>query len=96
MDHALSFKKGGFISLRQNQRRDLTANFLMFICHDILIEPSLHQLTGEMLHETTANITDEARIDIAARELWISGQQAFFDSKSIQPNGPEVWKSRTY
>ena len=57
MDHALSCKEGGFISL----------SFLKIICRDVLIEPTLQQLTGESLHERTRNITDEARVDIAAR-----------------------------
>ena len=79
LDHALSCKKGGFISLRHNQIRDLTANLLKTICHDVLIEPTLQQLTRESLHERTANITDDARLDIATRGFWISGQRAFFD-----------------
>ena len=79
MDHALSCKKGGFISLRRNQVRDLTANLLKIICHDVLIKLTLQQLTGKSLHERTANITDEARVDIAAKGFWISGQRAFFD-----------------
>ena len=79
MDHALSCKKEGFISLYHNQIQDLTANLLKIICHDVLIKPTLQQLTGESLHERTANITDEACIDIAARGFWISSQQAFFD-----------------
>ena len=85
MDHALSCKKGGFISLRHNQIRDLTANLLKIICHDVLIEPTLQQVTGESLHERTANITDDARVDIAAREFWISGQRAFFDIRVFNP-----------
>ena len=52
MDHALSCKEGGFISL----------SFLKIICRDVLIEPTLQQLTGESLHERTRNITDEARV----------------------------------
>ena len=58
MNHALSWKKGGFTSLRHNQIRDLTANLLSIICHDVLIEATLQQLTGESLHERTANIAD--------------------------------------
>ena len=85
LDHALSCKKGGFISLRHNQIRDLTANLLKTICHDVLIEPTLQQLTGESLHERTANITDDARLDIAARGFWISGQRAFFDIRVFNP-----------
>ena len=85
LDHALSCKKGGFISLRHNQIRDLTANLLKTICHDVLIEPTLQQLTGESLHERTANITDDACLDIAARGFWISGQRAFFDIRVFNP-----------
>ena len=47
--------------------RDLTANLLKIMCHNVLIEPTLQQLTGKSLQERTANITDEARADIAAR-----------------------------
>ena len=54
----------------------------MTICHDVLIEPTLQQLTGESLHERTANITDDARLDIAARGFWIS---AFFDIRVFNP-----------
>ena len=85
MDHALSCKKRGIISLCHNQIRDLTANLLKIMCHDVLIEPTLQQLTGKSLHERTANITDEVRVDIAARGFWISGQQAFFDIRVFNP-----------
>ena len=85
MNHALSCKKGGFISLRHNQIRDLTANLLNIIFHDVLIETTPQQLTRESLHERTANITDEARVDIAARGFWISGQWAFFYIRVFNP-----------
>ena len=85
LDHTPSCKKGGFICLRHNQIRDLTANLLKIICHDVLIEPALQQLTSELLHERNANITDEARVDIAPREFWISGQRVFFDIRVFNP-----------
>ena len=85
MDHALSCGNGGFKSLRHNQIRDLTVNLLKIICHDVLIEPTLQQLAGELLHERTANITDVAPVDIAARGFWISGQRAFFDIRVFNP-----------
>ena len=85
MDHALSCGNGGFKSLRHNQIRDLTVNLLKIICRDVLIEPTLQQLAGELLHERTANITDVAPVDIAARGFWISGQRAFFDIRVFNP-----------
>ena len=84
------------MSLRHNQIRDLTADLLKIIYHDVLIKSTLQQLTGKSLHERTENITDEARVDIAAKGFWISGQRAFFCYKGIQISGPAVWKSRTY
>ena len=39
----------------------------------------LNPLTGEHLTEATAVTSEEARLDIAARGFWISGQKAFFD-----------------
>ena len=78
-------RKEAFISLRHNQIQDLTANLLKTICHDVLIESTLQQLIGEFLHERTANITDDARVDIAARGFWISSQRVFFDIRVFNP-----------
>ena len=80
MDHALSYKK-----IKYNQIQDLTANLLKIISDDVLIERTLQQLTGESLHESTANITEDARVDIATRRFWISGQRAFFDIRVFNP-----------
>ena len=46
MDHALSRKKGDFISLRHSQIRDLTANCLNIIRHDVL---QTRDLTAKLL-----------------------------------------------
>ena len=48
--HALSCKKGGFVSLRHNELRDLTANLLSEVCVDVAIEPQLNYITGEILN----------------------------------------------
>ena len=50
-----------------------------------MTEPTLQQLTGKSLHERTANITDQARADIAARVFLISGQQTLFDIRVFNP-----------
>ena len=80
MEHALPCRKGGFISLRDNQTQDLTANLLK-VCHDVLIEPTLQHLFSE----SAANSTDKAHIDILARGFCISGQQSFFDIRLFHP-----------
>ena len=85
LDHALSCKKGGFVTLRHNSLRDLTAKMLDEVCKDVRVEPILNVLTGETLSEPTANRGDEARLDISARNVWVTGQKAFFDIRVFNP-----------
>ena len=85
VEHALSCKKGGFITLRHNQIRNLTAGLLKEVCHDVCIEPRLQQLTGESLIERSANKSADARLDVSARSFWITSQTAFFDVRVFNP-----------
>ena len=64
--HSMSCPKGGFPSVRHNEIRDLTANLLTEVCHDVYVEPDLQPLMGEQLVNATANTQDGARLDIAA------------------------------
>ena len=73
LQHALSCKKGGFISIRHNQIRNITASLLNETCKDVRIEPTLQKLTGENLQARTANVSDEARLDVNARGFWNAG-----------------------
>ena len=75
----MSCKKRGFVSIRRNDLRDLTANMLSEVCRDIEIEPKLTPLTCEELGNRTANTTNEARLDIRARGVWERVQQVFLD-----------------
>ena len=77
LQHAVSCKKGGFISIRHNNIRNVTATLLKEVCKDVRIEPSLQPLTGEEFQEATAKLTDEARCDISARVFWSADQVAF-------------------
>ena len=69
IQHCMSCKKGDFVSMKHNDLRDLTANMLSEVCKDIEIEPQLIPLTSEGLGSRTANTTNEARLDIRAREF---------------------------
>ena len=82
--HALPCKKGGFISLRHNQLRNITATLLKEVCKDIQVEPQLQQLTGDILHPSTIT-GNEARLDICARGFSEAGQMAFFDVRVFNP-----------
>ena len=84
--HALTCKKGGFITLRHNRLRNITTSLLTEVCHDVCIEPTLQKLTGEQFEQRTANTSDEARLDIAARGFWAAGQIAFFDIRVFYSN----------
>jgi len=85
LQHALSCKKGGFISIRHNNIRDITANLLKEVCKDVRLEPQLQPLTGETFDQNTANLSDEARCDVSARGFWTAGQVAFFDMRVFNP-----------
>ena len=85
IEHGISCKKGGFVSLRHNQLRNITARLLQETCRDIRVEPCLQHLTGETFAENTANTSDEARVDVSARGFWVTGQTAFLDVRVFNP-----------
>ena len=66
--------------------RNITASLLKEACHDVRIEPTLQKLTGEKFEQRTANTSDEARLDVAARVFWTAGQIAFFDIRVFYSN----------
>ena len=83
IEHALTYKKGGLITLRQNRLRNSIASLLKEMGHDVRIEPALQKLTGE---QRAANTSDEARLDFVARGFWVAGQIAFFDIRVFYSN----------
>ena len=42
-------------------------------------------LTGETFPQASTATTDEARVDIAARGVWVKGQMALFDVRVFNP-----------
>ena len=73
VEHALSCPKGGFPTIRHNEIRDLTANLMTEVCHDVCVEPILQPVTGEVFSNATAIADDGARLDIAANGFWGGG-----------------------
>ena len=76
--HAMSCQKG-FISIRHNEIRDITCSLLKEVCRDVTKEPLLQPLQREEFNYKTANVEQEAGVDISARGFWNKGQKCFFD-----------------
>jgi len=82
IDHALSCKTGGFINLRHNELRDITADLLSTVCNDVCKEPSL----------SNDNDDEELRADVSAGGVWQHMQRAFFDVRVFYPFAPSYRK----
>ena len=76
--YALSCKLGGFVTLRNNELKNITADLLSKVCYHGCVELMLQELTGEQSKERAANRTDEARLDVTAVNFCVAGQRAFF------------------
>ena len=76
---------GGYLSLRHNEIRELTAKLRKETCVNVKTEPGLQQVTGQVLPRSATH-DDEARVDIQAKGFWSQGsQQAFFDVRVFDP-----------
>ena len=58
------------------------------MCSDVTKEPLLQPLQGEKFNYKTANVEQEARVDISASVFWNRGQKAFFDLRVFNPLAP--------
>ena len=64
IQHSINCKKGGFVTIRHNYLRDLTAKILLEVCYDTEIVSRLVPLSGEDLSNRTTNRSNEARLDV--------------------------------
>ena len=74
--------------MRHDEVRDLTAQMLREVCRDVSTEPRLLPLGGETFNYQTANISNDARVDLSASGFWTRGQRAFFDIRIFDPMAP--------
>ena len=94
VEHAFSCPCGGFPSLRHNDIRDITADFLTEVSPSVAVEPALQPLTGEQLQYKMANSDDDARADVSAQGFWGDKRQlAFFDVRVFNPIAPSCHNS---
>ena len=92
-NHAMICRNGGLVIQRHNEIRDLEAALLGTVCKDVLIEPPLQDITGEILNDG-ANKSKDARLDIMARGFWERQRSAFFDVRVFHPNA-ECYRDKT-
>jgi len=84
-NHAMTCKTGGFVCMRHDEVRDVTAQMLGEVCRDVRIEPPLIPTEGRNFSLQSANTADDARLDISANSFWVRGQRAFFDIRIFNP-----------
>jgi len=86
INHALTCKKGGFISERHDNIKNILTKLLCKVGKGMESEPHLLGLTGETFDLRTANTANEARLDIKAPGFWQRGQTAYFDVRVTHVN----------
>ena len=86
---AFSCAKGAFPSIRHDRIRDMTAQLLSEVCPNVEVKQPLQPLTGETFWHRTANVEDNARLDVKAQGFWGSNRQcAYFDVRVFNPHTP--------
>ena len=86
IDHSLNCKKGGYIIMRHNRVRDLEAELMKEVCHNVQIEPQLLPIESD--HERDGNTATRARLDVAGVGVWGAYEKTFLDIRIMHPNSP--------
>ena len=77
VDHAMICRHGGLTFIHHNELRNLTANWIHEVCHDVVVEPPLQPLTGEALVPASANLRDDARKDVMPEAFGVDDKVHF-------------------
>ena len=72
--------------MRHNRIRDLEADLMKEIGHDIKIEPELLPLETDK--DRRGNNKDKARLDVSGVGVWGSYERTFLDIRVVHPNAP--------
>ena len=78
--HAMTCPCGGYPTARHNEVRDIMADAMSSVYHDVEIEPQLFPYDGEDLEGRTGNRSMAARLDIRAPGFWTTHQETFLIS----------------
>ena len=72
VSHALSCAKGGYMIMRHNEIRDITASLLCEVTSSVKVEPILQPITGERMNCQSAKVDNNCRLDVKCRGFWSS------------------------
>ena len=86
VDHLLICKKGPYVNMRHNRVRDLEAELMREVCHDVQVEPDLLPIEGDV--SRSGNTAEKARLDVAGIGVWGSYQRTYLDIRITHPNAP--------
>ena len=95
VSHALSCKKGGFVSQRHDGILNLLTSLLSKVCKNVEVEPHLLPIDNEIFGLRSTVTSPEARLDIKAGSFWSRGKTAFFDVRVTHVNSASNQKKST-
>ena len=72
--------------MRHNRVRDLEAELMKEVCHNVQIEPQLLPIESD--HERDGNTATRARLDVAGVGVWGAYEKTFLDIRIMHPNSP--------
>ena len=85
-EHALTCPTGGTTIIRHNEVRDIMANLLTEVCHDVRIEPHLQSIADNTFSTLGAASNDDARLDVVASGFWGGRfEKTFLDVRILNP-----------
>jgi len=88
VDHALSCSKGGYTILCHNTIRDTMAEIMNYAgLKAVQTEKLMLPCSGHNFHPS-ANVAEDARMDVVCLGLWRYQQLAYLDVRIFHPNAP--------
>ena len=73
--------------MRHNRVRDLEANLMMEVCHNVQIEPELLPIENSS-SPRRGNTAEKARLDVAGVGVWGAYEKTYLDIRIMHPNAP--------
>ena len=87
VDHALCCKRGGYVIMRHNKIRDLTAALLCEVGTCVKVEPNLQPITDseEVFDRRSPNVKENSRLDVKCKGFWNAMQDTLFEVRMFNP-----------